>query len=307
MAQFLLRWSEYAPSHLHGGAVTIGNFDGVHRGHGELVRTAQQLASRVGGQTLAITFDPPPVQLLNPTATKLPLSTLEDRVQALHEAGADHVIVLATDASLLALSAEAYFEDVLVRQLGIRAIAEGYNFCFGRGREGNTDTLRALCQQAGVLFEEVPPFVLGAEPVSSSRVRATLLAGDVATAAELLGRPYAIQGTVVRGAQRGRTIGVPTANLGAVATLTPAVGVYAAWATVQGQRYRAAANIGPNPTFGDEARKIEIHLLDFTGDLYDQSLRVAFTARLRDTRPFPDVTALIQQLQHDIATVRQML
>jgi riboflavin kinase/FMN adenylyltransferase len=298
-----LKWSEYPPPEVQGGCVTIGNFDGVHRGHAALVKTAKQLAESVGGPAVAVTFDPPPVALLNPPAWKLPLATLDERVKRLLLAGADHVVILETDASLLALAAEAFFEDVLVRQLGVKAIVEGYNFHFGRGRGGNVSTLRTMCTAAGIAFEEVPPLLFEGEAISSSRVRTAVNAGDVKRAAELLGYPYRIWGDVVEGAKRGRTIGFPTANLANVRTLPPADGVYA----VRANSLPAAANVGPNPTFGEDARKIEVHLLDFTGDLYGTVMQVEFVARLRETKPFANVETLKAQLRQDVAATLEVL
>jgi riboflavin kinase / FMN adenylyltransferase len=302
-----LKWSDYPPPEACGGCVTVGNFDGVHRGHAALVAAAKRLATAVGGPAVAVTFDPPPVALLNPPAWKLPLATLPNRVQRLLDGGADHVVILQTDASLLALSAEAFFEDVLLRQLGARAVVEGYNFHFGRGRGGNVSTLRTMCADAGIAFEEVPPLLFGGEAISSSRVRAAVNAGDVKLAAELLDHPYCISGEVVAGVKRGRTIGFPTANLANVETLPPADGVYAVRANVNGGMYAAAANVGPNPTFGDETRKIEVHLLDFAGDLYGKNMQVEFVARLRETKPFANVGALKSQLERDVAEARRVL
>jgi riboflavin kinase/FMN adenylyltransferase len=300
-----LSWTEPPPAELTGGAVTVGNFDGVHRGHQQLIAAARRWGERLGGPTVAVTFDPPPLHLLNPQAARPPLATPAEKAELLRAAGAGRVAVLRTDAGLLSLSPEAFFEDVIVGLFRARAVVEGYNFRFGRGRAGDTAQLRALCAGAGIAFEEVPPQVIDGEPVSSSRVRAALLAGDVAEAAKLLGRPYRIVGTVITGAKRGRTIGFPTANLGDVPTLVPKEGVYAVRALVRGTAYPAAANIGPNPTFGESARKIEVHLLDFTGDLYGQPLAAEFVARLRDTRPFSGVQELSEQLQRDIAAARE--
>ncbi len=302
-----LKWSDYPSPEACGGCVTIGNFDGVHRGHAALVRTAKRWATQLGGPAVAVTFDPPPVALLNPPAWKLPLATLAERADALREAGADVVVVLQTDASLLALSAEAFFEDVLVRQLGAKAIVEGYNFHFGHGRGGNVSTLRTMCTNAGIAFEEVPPLLFAGEAISSSRVRAAVNAGDVKLAAELLDHPYCITGEVVEGAKRGRTIGFPTANLANVRTLPPANGVYAVRASVDGQTYKAAANVGPNPTFGEDARKIEVHLLDFAGDLYGKMMQAEFVVRLRETKPFANVEELKEQLVHDVAAARNAI
>ncbi len=307
MATLSLRWTEHPPPDFTGGAVTVGNFDGVHRGHAALVAAARRWAATVGGPTVAVTFDPPPAALLNPAAAQVPLTTPADRAGLLHAGGADRVVILQTDPGLLSLSPEAFFEDVLTRMLGARAVVEGSNFRFGRGRAGGTSQLRDLCRAAGVAFEEVQPVAVRGDAVSSSRVRAVLTSGDVAAAADLLGRPYRLAGTVVEGAKRGRTIGFPTANLGGVETLVPAAGVYAGRAWVDDRAYPAAANIGPNPTFGEDARKIEIHLIDYAGNLYGRRLAVEFLAKMRDTRPFASVGELVEQLKLDVAATSKIV
>lgn len=307
MATAHLDWSAYPPPAFTGGAVTVGNFDGVHRGHQTLVATARARASGVGGPAVVVTFDTPPHQVLHPGSERLPLTTIGQRSELLHAAGADHVVVLRTGPALLALSPEAFFEDVIARQLGAKALVEGYDFRFGRGRAGTNDTLRALCSAAGLEFTEVPQFSLDGEPVSSSKVRTALVGGDVARAAELLGRNYTITGTVVTGAQRGRTIGFPTANLADVGTLLPGNGVYAVRAFVDGNSHSAAANIGPNPTFGEDARKIEVHLIGFAGDLYGRDMTVEFVSRLRETKPFGSVNELVAQLKCDIEAAKAAL
>jgi riboflavin kinase/FMN adenylyltransferase len=245
--------------------------------------------------------------VLHPGSERPPLTTIPQRAELLHAIGADHIIVLQTSPALLALSPEAFFEDVLLRQLGAKAIVEGYDFRFGRARAGNNEVLHALCQGAGVAFEEVPQLLDGGEPVSSSRVRSALVNGNVSRAAELLNRPYQLTGTVIPGARRGRTIGFPTANLADVLTVLPGNGVYAVRALVEGQIFPAAANIGPNPTFGEDAQKIEVHLIDFTGDLYGKTLSVDFVAKLRDTRPFGGVKELIGQLKYDVEHAKRVL
>jgi len=308
MATVPLDWSAYPPPEFTGGAVTVGNFDGVHRGHQALVAAARKQADAVKGPAVAVTFDPPPHQVLHPDSgpPRPPLTTLTDRAELLHEAGADHVVILRTSPALLALSPEAFFEDVLVRQLGAKALAEGHDFRFGRGRAGTNDTLRSLCAAAGLAFEEVPQLDYEGEPVSSSRVRAAIVGGDVTLAAELLARPYRIAGTVTTGAKRGRTIGFPTANLADVPTVLPGNGVYAVRAGDGGKMWPGAANVGPNPTFGEDARKVEVHLIGFAGDLYGRSMAVDFVARLRDTRPFGTVDELVEQLRRDVERVKDV-
>ena len=299
-----LPWTVRPPERYRGGAVTVGNFDGVHRGHAELVRAAQAWATRVGGPAVAVTFDPPPGAVLAPDRARPPLSTVPDRAELLLAAGADHVVALGADAGLVSLSPEAFFEDVVVGLFAAKAVVEGANFRFGRARGGDTALLRSLCDAAGIAFEVVPPVTAGGEAVSSSRVRASLAAGDVAIAAGLLGRPYRVSGVVEAGAKRGRTIGFPTANLGRIATVLPPDGVYAGRAVVAGTAWPAAVNVGPNPTFGDAARKVEVHLLDFAGDLYGRGVGLEFVERLRATRPFAGPAELVAQLTRDVAAAR---
>jgi riboflavin kinase/FMN adenylyltransferase len=307
MATVYLAWHEYPPEEVSGGAVTIGNFDGVHRGHRALVATTRTQAEDVGGPAVVVTFDPPPHQVLHPGSERPPLTAIPQRAELLHAIGADHVVVLRASPALLALSPEAFFEDVIARQLGAKVVVEGYDFRFGRGRSGTNDTLRELCHTAGLAFEEVPQLALNGEPVSSSRVRAALVNSDVARASELLARNYRISGTVITGAKRGRTIGFPTANLVDVPSVLPGNGVYAVRASVDGRDWPAAANIGPNPTFGEDARKIEVHLIDFSGDVYGKEMGVEFVTRLRATRPFSGVSELVEQLKRDIEQAKTAL
>jgi riboflavin kinase / FMN adenylyltransferase len=304
MSTVRIEWTELPPTDFFGGAVSIGNFDGVHRGHRELVTATVHEARRVGGPAVILTFDPPPLAVLHPPALKPPLSTITERCQLLHAAGADHVAVLKTSAGLLALSPEAFFEELILKVFRTQALVEGFNFRFGRARSGTNELLTQLCKRHAIRFVEVPPFTDSGEAVSSSRVRTTLNAGDVSIAAQLLGRPYSVIGTVVEGAKRGRTIGFPTANLASLATLMPKDGVYAVRVLAQGQAYTGAANVGPNPTFAELAQKFEIHLLDYSGNLYGQELRIEFLRRLRDTKAFGGVPELVEQLKLDLAAAR---
>ena len=298
-----LRWTAPAPAPFRAGAVTVGNFDGVHCGHRELVRAARAL----GRPAVAVTFDPPPARVLYPGRAALPLTTLDRRAELLREAGADQVAILETDAGLLSLSPEAFFEDVIGHAFAATAVAEGYNFRFGRAREGDTALLRRLCEQASLAFAVVEPQLQGGEPVSSSRVRAALTAGAVEVAARLLDRPYSVDGVVEPGARRGRTIGFPTANLAGIETLLPLQGVYAGRAVIDGVSHPAAANLGPAPTFNVTDRKLEVHLIDFASDLYGRAVRFEFASRLRNVRPFSSADDLAHQLQSDVAQAKSIL
>jgi riboflavin kinase/FMN adenylyltransferase len=253
---------------------------------------------------VAVTFDPHPLQLLRPEHFQPLVTTVAHRAALLHEYGADHVLVLATTPALLQLSPREFFDQVLCQRLDARVVVEGPNFGFGHNREGNVDTLRSFCQEASRNMVVVPPLEWEGKPISSSRVRNDLLAGAVGKARLLLGRPFSLEGTVGRGQARGQTLRFPTANLEGVTTLVPGDGVYAVRVQWLGLSAPGAANIGPNPTFGEQARKIEVHLIDFAGDLYSQTLSVAFIDRIRDTKPFANVQELIAQLRQDVERAR---
>jgi riboflavin kinase / FMN adenylyltransferase len=305
MGVFAWQWQTPVPPACRRGCLTIGNFDGVHRGHAALVRELRTLASTLEVPAVAVTFDPPPLALLRPNPAIRPLSTLTDRCRWLQEAGADHVLILQTQASLLELSANDFFQLLLRQALETQGMVEGPTFGFGRNREGSIDTLRQFCQEASVLLRIASPVTEGDVIISSSRIREALLRGEVENAQRWLGRPHAITGTVREGAKRGRLLGFPTANLEDVPTLVPGDGVYAVRVSHGGKTWAGAANVGPNPTFAEQQRKLEVHLLDFAGDLYGQSLRVAFIARLRETKKFASVDELSQQLEKDVAAARQ--
>jgi riboflavin kinase/FMN adenylyltransferase len=256
---------------------------------------------------IPVTFDPHPLVLLDPKRYLPPLTTVAEKARVLGEVGADHVVVLQTTPALLHLSPGDFFEKIIHGRLGARGVVEGFNFRFGRDRAGSNETLRQLCGEEGIELLVVPALEDGGRPVSSSRVRDALVNGDVATATHLLGRPYRLIGIVGSGARRGRTIGFPTANLEKVETILPATGVYAVRAITPMGEFSGAANVGPNPTFGEDARKVEIHLLDFDGDLYGKEISVDFVSKLRDTKKFANVDALIEQMRHDVAEARRIL
>lgn len=305
MATFTWALDAAMPDACRGAVLTIGNFDGVHLGHQALLAEAAGQARAAGWPSIAVTFDPSPVQLLRPEQAGPYLSTVPERI-ALLQQRVDHVLVLRTSHALLELSAREFFDQIIVGKLGARALVEGFNFGFGKGRQGTPRMLAELCEQAGIRFTLVPPCDVLGQPVSSSRVRGELLAGRVDVVTQLLGRPYRITGIVGTGQKRGVKLGFPTANLHQVETLLPGDGVYAAHALVAGKTWPAAVNIGPNPTFGESARKIEAHLIGFAGDIYGKTLSLDFVQKIRATRPFAGVQELVAQINADIEAVNRI-
>ncbi len=295
------------PASVRQGAVAIGNFDGVHLGHAKIVERLFSAARQVGGPAVVFTFDPHPVWLLRPDQAPPPLTWTERKAELLGELGVDHVIAFPTDESLLQLSPDDFFHQIVRDRLDARAIVEGPNFHFGRGRSGDIELLKTLCDRAGVLLEIVDPIEINGEYVSSSLVRKLIHNGRVEEAARLLTRPYRLRGMVTHGASRGHRIGFPTANLDAIDTLLPSPGVYAARAVLaDGVAVPAAVNIGASPTFEDHAPKVEVHLIDWQGALYGQALEVDFLARLRDIQRFRDVELLKAQLNADVEQARHI-
>lgn len=302
----IIRHLEALPADARGCAVSIGNFDGVHRGHVAIVRRLLERAEAVGGPAIVFTFDPHPVRILRPDQCPPPLTWTERKAELLAALGVDWIVAYPTDEALLQLSAADFFQRIVRDALAARALVEGPNFYFGHNREGNVERLAQLSATAGVSVDVVPPVEIDGAIVSSSRVRELIRNGNVEQAAKLLSMPYRIRGMVTHGAGRGAKIGFPTANLSAIDTLLPAQGVYAGRALVGGTNYPAAINLGPSPTFGDAMIRVEIHVISLDEPLYGQPLEVDFLARLRDIRPFDSPAALIDQLNRDIEQVKRI-
>ncbi|HTQ39276.1 MAG TPA: bifunctional riboflavin kinase/FAD synthetase [Pirellulales bacterium] len=301
----LLRDLADLPAAVRGGAVAIGNFDGVHRGHARIVERLLIQARQCGGPAVVFTFDPHPVRLLRPQHAPPPLTWTDRKAELLAELGVDTTIAYPTDDALLQLSPEQFFKKIVGNTLQARAMVEGTNFFFGHHRAGNIEVLRQLCAAQGTALEVVEPLMLAGAPVSSSRVRQCIAAGQIDQANQMLTHPYRIRGMVRHGAARGAKIGFPTANVDAVDTLLPGVGVYAGRCTAEGATWPAAINVGSNPTFGEQTLKVEVHLIGFHDSLYSQPLEVDFLARLRDIVQFADVDALKTQLARDVAAAEK--
>lgn len=287
--------------------VAIGVFDGVHRGHQELIRRLRAFARAQGGLAVAASFDPLPIQVLAPGAPPSALSGATERAELLEAAGADAVVFFRSEPAFFALTAKEFVERV--RAAGdVRRIVVGPDFRFGRDREGDVTLLASLAGEQRIDVEVVPPVEMGGAVISSTRIRNLLVGGDVKAAAELLGRPYAVRGKIVHGDKRGRALGYPTIN---VATgperLLPRDGIYATWATVGGVRRPAATSLGVRPTFGAGERVLESFILDLTADLYGEDVETAFVERLRDELRFETAEALVAQIAEDVEATRRAL
>jgi riboflavin kinase/FMN adenylyltransferase len=286
-------------------AVSVGNFDGVHLGHQALMATLKKVA--MGAPAIAITFNPHPLALLRPDKTLAMIHSLEQRCQFMIESGAEMALCLKFTHELANLRPHDFILRILVEKLNAAHVVEGYNFNFGKNGQGNVALLRQLAPKYGYVVHLVEPVLLNSAPVSSSRVRQAVAAGNLAAAEQMLGRWYQIKGKVAPGEGRGRKLGVPTANLELdTELLLPPLGVYAAQVTLpSGQEKTGIFNLGLNPTFNALVKpRLEVHVMDFDGDLYGQNLLVRPRAFLRDERKFSSPQALMEQMARDIAQAR---
>jgi riboflavin kinase / FMN adenylyltransferase len=291
-------------------AAAIGNFDGVHRGHARLVAETIAAAQALRGRSVVLTFDPHPARVLAPEAAPSSLSTLAQKAELLAALGVDTLAVLPFTAQVAALDAGSFAREVLASCLGTAAVVVGGDFRFGRGRAGDSALLAELGERLGWTVTTVAPVTHLGEPISSTRVRRTLAAGDVAAAADLLGRRFFVDGLVEAGDGRGRGLGFPTANVATTNETLPANGVYACLFAAGGEPPReAVANLGRRPTFegGAAEPRLEVHVLDTDRDLYGRAVRTTFVARLRDEQRFPDADALARQIAEDVARAREVL
>ena len=292
---------------LRGATVAIGNFDGVHRGHKAVIAAALARARALGKPAAALTFEPHPRAFFNPDEPLFRLTPEPAKLRLLAATGLDGAIVLSFDAELAKLSAEDFVGRVLVDRFAISGAAIGFNFHFGANRAGSPEFLRAQGARHGFAVDIVPPLSDGGRPVSSGPIRAALAAGRLDDAAEFLGYPWFVSGTVIHGDKRGRELGFPTANL----RLDPACalrhGVYAVRAAVAGRRYDGVASFGRRPMFDTGAVLLEIFLFDFSGDLYGADMDVAFIAWLRDEAVFASAKDLVRQMEEDSRDARAAL
>lgn len=287
--------------------LTIGSFDGVHRGHTGLLDAAGGAARQSGAETALLTFDPHPRCVLDPPRCPRSLTTLAEKRSLLAARSLDRMVVLAFNREVSGWGAEQ-FCDLLLEAFDIRVLLVGHDFALGHKRQGDVAFLREYGRRHGFEVEQVGAVRVGEEAVSSSLIRSLLGEGDVSRAAELLGRPFFMDATVEHGEEVGRHLGFPTANLSIAADkCLPAPGVYAMWVRVDGAWRPAATNVGYRPTFGGDRLTVEAYLLDFSGDLYDREVRAVFVERLREERAYPSVDELVTQIGRDVADVRSLL
>lgn len=301
--------THYVPPDPAGSVVTVGTFDGVHRGHVAVLREIVERARVAGRKSVLVTFEPHPLEVVNPKAAPLLLTSGAERREALAQTGLDYVVFLRFDKALAQYSPERFVREVLIGRCGMKELVIGHDHGFGRGRSGDVETLRRLGATDGFQVDVVGLVESGGHAVSSTAIRRAVAGGDLRTAAGLLGRPYTVSGRVVRGEGRGRTIGVPTLNLGELPErkLLPPDGVYAA--RVEWARGRAGGmlNQGPRPTVGDGRRSLEVHLFGVDEDLYGEWVKVEWVARIRDQQKFPSLAALQDQLKQDRARAEDAL
>jgi riboflavin kinase/FMN adenylyltransferase len=285
--------------------LTIGTFDGVHRGHQAILTELVAGAHAKNCPAVVLTFHPRPAAVLQGLSGPFYLTSPDERAEQMARLGVDVVFTLPFTREIAATTAEDFMRR-LREHLDVRVLLVGEDFALGRGREGNIERLQQLGQILGYEVRSLNRVTANGQPISSTRIRSLLTEGDVAAAADMLGRLYRLQGEVVHGDGRGRTIGIPTANVAFWdEQMLPANGVYACRATWQGQSWAAATNVGLRPTFsGEKALSVEAHLLNFKGDIYGQQLRLDFLHRLRGEQKFPSVEALIEQIRRDIEETR---
>lgn len=288
--------------------VTIGNFDGVHRGHQSIFQQVAESAAKLNADSVVVTFSPHPLRVLRPDDRRFCLiSTDEQKQKLIAESDIDLLLVIPFTLEFAALSAEQFVQQVLHTCLGTERLIIGHDYVFGRGREGNEQFLRTKGMELGFAVQAIEPVGDGSRLFSSTAVRKLVAGGDVRDAAQILGRCHCVHGQVVHGREIGRALGFPTANIVTHNELIPGDGVYAVWVSVRDELYMGACSIGVNPTFSGGSRTIEVFLFDFTGDLYGEAVDVQYVERLRSIIKFNDSDALKQQIATDIRLARRVL
>lgn len=288
--------------------ITIGNFDGVHIGHISLFQRIKELARALDGESLVITFKPHPIKVLHPSNGPPLITSHEQKVQLIEDAGIDVFIVVEFTAEFAQISAHDFVHDIIHKKIGARAVVVGPDYRFGHKRQGDIPSLTRMGAQLGFEVHVVADLTVNGVEVSSSTIRELVLAGDLKNSRQLLGRDYQVAGKVVRGRDRGgRLLGFPTANLELIDELTPKPGIYATEVFIDGQRYEGATNIGYSPTFRNGVFSVETHIMDFDRDIYGKIIQVRFIERLRDEKTFSGPEELAIQIHKDVERARKIL
>jgi riboflavin kinase/FMN adenylyltransferase len=296
------------PEQLRGAVIALGNFDGFHLGHQAVVSRAIALGFHERRPVIVATFEPHPVRFFKPDVPPFRLTTLDQRERLFAHAGADGMLVFAFDKALATTSAEDFVAEILAKRLGVAAVVTGTDFTFGRGRAGNADAMRALGAKSGIEAETVAPVMLDREPVSSSRIRQALAAGDPGTATHLLTRPFAVEAVVERGDGRGHDLGFPTAHVSLGRYQRPAHGIYAVRARLDdGSEHEGVASFGVRPMFEGGGEILETFIFDWEGDLYGRAIEVDLIAYIRPETKFESIDALVERMREDEAEARRLL
>lgn len=292
---------------LENAVVTIGNFDGVHLGHREIFRRVVARAHAIGGTSVVLTFKPHPLKVLAPESAPRLINSYAEKERLIEASCIDVLVCLAFTRKFAALSAERFVEEILVEKLGTRHVIVGYDYAFGSRREGDIEFLKRKGDELGFGVEELQPIAEDETVYSSTRIRRMLMAGEVVQAVRFLGRHYTLEGRVVGGERRGKKLGFPTANLETDKDLLPKPGVYAVKVRRGEDLLDGVVNIGCNPTFCLEGTSVEVHLLDFSEEIYGETLRLYFIERLRGEKRFPSVEALVRSISADVEKAREVL
>lgn len=303
----LLRTDDFSEKYASRSVVTVGNFDGVHRGHKEIFGHLCRVAASSGATSVVVTFDPHPMQVLNPSRSPILISTTKQRRELIAESDIDLLVEIPFTKTFAEMPADLFVRDILLVSLGLSRLVIGHDYAFGRNREGNELFLRNISTLMNFELDVIEPVSDGDIIFSSSAVRRLVVAGDVAGATSILGRSHRISGSVVHGREIGRALGFPTANIETENRLLPADGVYAVWVETKAELLMGACSVGINPTFEGGERTIEVFILDYEGVLYGSEITIHFVERLRELLRFDDTCSLSEQIASDVAKIRKML
>ncbi|UCD71034.1 MAG: bifunctional riboflavin kinase/FAD synthetase [Syntrophobacterales bacterium] len=287
--------------------LTLGNFDGVHLGHQKIFKALKEEARKINGEAIVFTFDPHPLQVLAPQTCPPFITPFKKKMMLVEKSGIDVLIVATFDLNLANITPEAFVKQILVNKIGIKKILVGYNYYFGKDRKGNVAMLIRLGEKFGFEVKVIEAIKINDTPVSSSKIRELIQDGKMGQAAQLLGRNYLLIGKVIWGADRGKQLGFPTANLEILNGLYPKTGVYAVEAIMGNKTYPGVANVGHRPTFGKKPLSVEVHILDFSQDIYGEEIQLVFIERIREEKAFENPDSLVRQIKTDVDEARKIL